>query len=406
MITHVFGFQNKGDHALFEALYDVLVERWPNAKVVAFCRDPVSQRCFFPCVEWRLQFGVGTGRGLTRYRQIIAGLAPLLLLLIPSRLLAIVSMFGSLRLERFYSADLLILCPGGYLEDSRLGIFTNIVNLLPHLRCRGKPIVLAPQSIGPMRSPIVLRIFKLIFAKVDNVCTRELWSASFVLDVLCVPSKRHRQFLDMAFYSCRADHEMANRELANIGIDSPFIARTLIDWYFPGATNIAEAKARYVSEMAKFISETFRISGRKTVVLKQIGSGPGSSGDRAICREVSVAAGKSAVFLDLDVPPAVLRGIIGKAAAFCGCRMHSCIFSLQMGTPTVAVGYLPKTRAIMAGVGLEDCVFDIAEINGRAIAVRLAEIISRRDRFGAISDELRRVAKSEKKDFLDYLAAA
>ena len=81
-------------------------------------------------------------------------------------------------------------------------------------------------------------------------------------------------------------------------------------------------------------------------------------------------------------------GIWSRCDMFIGTRMHSNIFALAGGVPTIAISYLHKTTGIMEDLGLSDWVIAIEEFTSeRAIEMTMRileqkaltrEIISRR----------------------------
>jgi polysaccharide pyruvyl transferase WcaK-like protein len=53
-----------------------------------------------------------------------------------------------------------------------------------------------------------------------------------------------------------------------------------------------------------------------------------------------------------------LKWAIGRAAWFCGTRMHSCIGAISQGVPTTAIAYSDKTLGVFQTAGVGDCVVD------------------------------------------------
>ena len=105
----------------------------------------------------------------------------------------------------------------------------------------------------------------------------------------------------------------------------------------------------------------------------------------------------SDVYLLGSYDDAEIKGIWARCDLFIGTRMHSNIFALGGGVPTIAVSYLHKTTGIMEGIGLEAWVIEIDKFTATD-ALKLADRILRgkeltreivRGRVAAIQDEAR-----------------
>jgi colanic acid/amylovoran biosynthesis protein len=79
------------------------------------------------------------------------------------------------------------------------------------------------------------------------------------------------------------------------------------------------------------------------------------------------------------VPPADLKAAYGHLDILIGTRMHSVIFALTEGVPSLAIGYLHKTRGLMRMVGLEDCMLDIDNIQMDQMTQVLEKLWSERN---------------------------
>jgi len=57
-------------------------------------------------------------------------------------------------------------------------------------------------------------------------------------------------------------------------------------------------------------------------------------------------------------------------------RFHSALLALVRGVPALAIGYQPKTRGIMAGLGLETQAFDIGRVRAADLSAAAEEILA------------------------------
>ncbi|VWX34449.1 conserved hypothetical protein [Exiguobacterium oxidotolerans] len=73
--------------------------------------------------------------------------------------------------------------------------------------------------------------------------------------------------------------------------------------------------------------------------------------------------------------PEQLVDMYGKMNRFIGSRMHSTIFSLAGGVPTIALSYQPKTLGTFKRLGLEEFVYDIEHFNKEEVLESISQII-------------------------------
>jgi colanic acid/amylovoran biosynthesis protein len=87
--------------------------------------------------------------------------------------------------------------------------------------------------------------------------------------------------------------------------------------------------------------------------------------------------------IETPLAPALLKAVYGGLDAFIGTRMHSNIFALSSGVPTVAIGYQFKTLGIAQSVGIEAWVLDIESLEASTLVQRLAALWAEQDRIRA-----------------------
>lgn len=124
---------------MFQALLDSLEELYPGCTVHGICRRPATQPPVFPAVRWHAALGGSYRQGIRRGLENATGLVLGLLEVGPSLLVPIPSRWCSPRARAHREADLVIVCPGGYLEDSHSSIVMHLAHLclaLPACRRR------------------------------------------------------------------------------------------------------------------------------------------------------------------------------------------------------------------------------------------------------------------------------
>jgi len=404
LITHVFGYANKGDWVLLESLLLSLKRCFPGAVLRGICRDPVAQRTYFPNVQWYYSLSGSCRRGLARQAEnTIKVLGGLIRYTFPhlSKHLG----WGNTASPACYEGvDIIVTCPGGYLEDSNVSVIPNLLNLWFAVRT-GVPVIMAPQSIGPFHTIICRKAAAALLKRTACVCVREQESERIAIDQLRLPSSLVRRFPDMAFFwwdssDCDVDKEFYE---LGIGYNEKFACMTLIDWYFPFDSDPKDRRNAYITQAAETVRLLKSKLGLRTLLLKQIETGAGISGDDEILRTVSSLAGPASICTLKNYPPPVMREIIKRAEVFIGSRMHSSIFALQVGTPVVAIGYLPKTSGIMKMFGLQDYVCDISKVTSQLLLEMSRTAISDKARFLEAKEKARELGEKGRRRFEDLI---
>lgn len=404
LITHVFGYANKGDWALLASLQKILRAEYPDAELRGICRDPNTQAQYFPDITWYTQLGTSYKAGIRRRLENILGLVSgFIKAYFP---LEFKSINRRSTITAIRTADLVVCCPGGYLEDSNLGIATNLVHIWLASRFCNR-VILAPQSIGPINSRFWRKLTRLVLMRTEKIIVRERKSLDLVLQDLKIEEEKVLMLPDMAFYDFEINIGEAERKLSDLmGCGNQrFACGTVINWYFPFAQDATAARNKYVAEYASAVEGLYRATGMKTLLLKQVESHLGGNGDDALMSEVAALAGDACICCYENFTPEVMKGIISKSSVFLGSRMHSNIFALQSGTPVVAIGYLPKTSGIMAMCALDDYVIDIADINGEKLVQMMGSAMLNKERFEAAREIMSSMGETGRQSFIDVLHA-
>lgn len=378
VLSHVFTPLNKGDHTLTCSIIKCIKDAFPGAQLFGISRDPSRQRKYFPEVVWHLQLSTSYQDNFLHRRaeNALGQLSGLVGGLLPDMSKLFIPNCAGDTIEILRRADLVVASPGGYLKETNRSIFTNLLHLWMAHRF-GRPVFLAPQSIGPFRSLVVRELARRVLRRARTVCVRERISLKCAIEELGLPPWRVHRFPDMGFYESDRDLESARDILLahGLGQGEPFVAVTVIDWDFPFSRTPSKSRARYLRELSRAISEIRRIFGWRSVLIRQISSGAGIQGDLGLIHEVVRRTGENSLALPLAYEPRITRGIIRLAQAMIGSRMHSNIFALTQGTPVIAIAYLPKTHGIMADVGLSKFVVDIEKLSTGQILALFSRIV-------------------------------
>jgi colanic acid/amylovoran biosynthesis protein len=348
VFANAFGPSNRGDAALIERLVAEMkgaLGELPHV-MLGIATQTALQQQSVPEIEWiappvhasssaplrrRIEKALRLG---TIMLYILSGGRPLVRHLLSNR-----QRRACLELE---AADLVVSVPGGFIVDNHPNVLSQLSQLwLAAMRRR--PILLAPQSIGPIHSRLLRWITAHVLEQAQMICLREPDSMDFVRNELRLRRPRLVRMGDMAFHNVGSDAEAGARILNDelgVGANDRFIAATAIDWSFRHAQDRKKRSQSYIEALGHALANAARRYGLKVVLLNQV------SADLPAARRVAEIVGPAAVVDCVDRTPAELCGMFARAEMSITSRFHSCIFSLLQGTPAIAIAYLWKTTGI------------------------------------------------------------
>lgn len=306
-------------------------------------------------------------------------------------------------MEALEEADLVVASGGGYFWSGRRALpgpmFLQNISHLKAASKRGKPIVVFPQSFGPLYGPFHGRILRrtLEADAVVKIFAREERSADYLRRLLRSPAARDKVEVcpDMAFL---LDGPARKRppQGPDEGLRRPILAVTMRKWGFPetrGRAKRKERQERYLDEVAHFCEHHALDSGGSIVVFAQ-SHGPGDfEDDRPISRALVERLGRVA-------PQAVVRYVEGEDGTCLECassalaqadlvlatRMHSAILAFGQGIPALTIAYQPKTSGIMKLLELERFSFEIGCLQATHLVAAAQKILASP---GGLQDHIR-----------------
>ncbi|WGF90241.1 polysaccharide pyruvyl transferase family protein [Marinivivus vitaminiproducens] len=366
----MFGSYNRGDALLVEALHDSLRQTFgEGSRLDGIAHFPELERVHLPEVCWHRPPGRSylTSPTLRRLQN-----AARVLVVATYAVLGAPRWFPPLAPREQLSAvrairdsDLVVSCAGGFLIDTNLSILGNLMQLATAIRFR-KAIVIAPQTIGPIRRSWIRPLLRWVLNRCGIICTREPYSYNYVIK-LGVDDSKVRQLTDLALYHRRVDSEAGSQALHELGIssDERFLAASVVNWSFPRSSDARASRERYFESFCWIVSEVHRRFGYRTLLVNQV------SADLPFARRVKEKLGELVVLDERDRTPAEMRGLIRSASAFFGSRFHSCVFALLERVPTVSLAYSYKSTGIMETLGLGEYVFDIDGFDKPTVLARI-----------------------------------
>lgn len=283
-------------------------------------------------------------------------------------------------LAEYSRADLVLSKGGTYLvENYRLAPHVFDFRLALLLR---RPLVLAPQSLGPFSSRPVRRALRRVLAR-STVYVRDEPSRASLVEI-GLPAEVIHMAADTAFAS--ADEDALRAARARELPPKPRVAVSVRDWpffergYERGMERYRQATAALVTHLVRrydahvtFLSTCQGVPEYVTddsVVARAIaGSLP-----RGVAERVEVDSGRH--------DPSALRERIATFDLAVATRLHFAILALGAGVPVLPIAYEFKTTELFRQLGLSDLALHVETIEDAAaigtLERFLAELPSRR----------------------------
>jgi len=293
-------------------------------------------------------------------------------------------------LRTYAGADVVVAAGGGYLYTTSV-IHGNVVLLINVYSfvfavLIGKPVGLYAQSIGPFAGSWQSWFVRRTLSRVALVEVREEVSHR-LLDGWRIATLI-RMVADAAFIlEARPPGECPDFVGAMGG---PAVGMTVRKWFRDSGQQVD-----FERTMAAFVDWLIDERGAEVIFLPQVTYAEGHDDDRETARNVvaSVMRIDRVRVVEDELAAAEIKWLCGRMDFFVGTRMHSNIFALSSGVPTLAIAYQPKTEGIMSGLGLGDCVLRIEALTTEGLRQAFDALVARgpeiRDHLGSTLPEIR-----------------
>ncbi|MCZ3367515.1 MULTISPECIES: polysaccharide pyruvyl transferase family protein [Methanobacterium] len=248
-----------------------------------------------------------------------------------------------------------------------------------------KPIMLYAQSIGPFNHKYGLIFIKWILNRVNLITTREETSKK-LLENMRISSPVYLT-ADAAFILPSISNEDAKSILkkdTNLPENKIWVGITAIPWNFPSEKDIARKKElneNYVNVLSKISDYIIEKFDANVVFFPQV-IVPIVKDDRIVSKKIfkRIKNKDRVKVLTEDYTPEELKGMYGNMAFLIGTRFHSCILSLSMNVPTIAIEYDGhKAFGIMKLIELDKYVLKIETLNLEELKFKVNELSSERN---------------------------
>ncbi len=281
----------------------------------------------------------------------------------------------------YAGADIVVSCPGNvFVTTGRIGMpFLASAYAVAYALMIGKPLYVLPQSIGPLKRWWERKLVRYLYLRARLVFIREPVSYRFAQKIGLSISQMHL-VPDLAFAYPpafpREAEDILNKWIGQY--ERPLIGVTVINRLVRQVGN--KIWDQYERAMAQSLSSFLEKYGGTVVFFPQVIGPTGKEDDRvAAYRIVAQMENPSrAIIISEYVPPGVLKAIYGLTDVFIATRMHSAIFAIGMGIPTLLIGYLHKMRGLAEMLSLEDWLLELEEITESSLWEKIQALWNQR----------------------------
>lgn len=370
-ILNAYDARNRGDRAIVEAQLGWIERTIPGASVTIFSNHHEYNRTIFNSASCELPL-FGVPRKGIFIRRLIQPIVDIATHWLGKR--------TDSTSHKFNSCDAFFICGGGYLYSSpsplaSRQLLLHAANILAALKT-GKPVLTFPLSWGPIRKKADELICKRLASSIPILFTRGtesdklLASWGYGKKIISLP--------DVVIASAMLMPEVKVWRQTPQRIGSLGIAP--IDWGFDRKVS-PEDMEDYLSKLVTVGKDWCQRKGRFITIFPQV-EVAGSDDDRIIARRLLT------VLRDEGLPCQIAEDMgwsdywkeISAQEAFVGCRMHSCIFAMVCGVPTIGLGYQPKFLELFEQLGWPDRSHSIDSFSPSAVAAQLQTLSTNHDK--------------------------
>ncbi|KAA0764910.1 polysaccharide pyruvyl transferase family protein [Bacillus sp. SH5-2] len=279
---------------------------------------------------------------------------------------------------RYYEqADIVFSVGGGYIYSSRKGpLGVGLLNSLFHVwlaKKMDKKVISFPQSVGPLPSKIDKLLVKTVLKNVDTFISRERITTELLGNL---GLENVKEIPDIGFILPSREVECAeieeDRSTYKVGL-------TLLDWRFARKNSDFNDIESYVNKVADCCKELIgKYKNVSFYIFPQVTVGEGDTDVEVSKLLLNKIGSNKCSIIDLDKivdVPEQLVNLYGKMDVFIGSRMHSTIFALASGTPTLALAYQYKTKGTFELMGAGDYVFDVQDFSSQEVYNAIINIL-------------------------------
>lgn len=270
------------------------------------------------------------------------------------------------------------------LDTVGLYLLTYTLLLCRRLKCN---FYLFSHSFGPFHSNLSRKIMSFALEMAEYISCRESISKDNLIACGMKTEKIHID-CDLGFAATIADRHRTEDILRRYGL-KPFeyVAVTARPWFqSQRKQGIEEPYNKYIKNMAEMCDYVIEEKHKKTaLVLQNDGAHSVNEPDIFPLRDIrqNIQNKDETIIMDDDFTFEELVAIYANAELIIGTRLHSCIFSFTVGTPSIAIAYAHKAEGIMKMMGAENFMLKIENLNASDGKKMIDEIIANRKELSA-----------------------
>jgi len=371
LIVNLHSAQNLGDLAILEQTTKLLEIKHPESDFVLMSTYPTSwrNRTRYICVPSLSK--ILKSENLIGFS--IINFINLVIRILVIKSLTIGSAYNK-KLNQLIStianSDIVYSAGGGnFYTNSRLGI-DFIINCLTVIIAGklGKPIIMLPQSFGPVQTCWQKKILKKTISYVDLVYARENMSYDFLINIGV--SKRKIKILPDLALSIENDvYKKVYKEPLTIGL-------SIIDRH--AQNKMFTRQNDYENAIISFVEQLVKQRNAKFILIVQC-DGPTSDQNDIIVSEKILS---KLSFEDDRVKLA--KGIrdlsefskmVNELDVLISTRMHTGIIGLVHRVPTILIGYQPKAEGLFHLLDLDEYHIEIDNVTSEFLLNRFNKIL-------------------------------
>lgn len=267
-------------------------------------------------------------------------------------------------------SDVVLIGGGGLLFDTPFQVLPFWLGRVVAARSVGTPAVLYSVGVGPIEKRRSRRYLKLGLAYADTITVRDEFSADLLRK--CGVKREVSILPDPALLLQPAAESRAKEILREEGVPEDGGQKIGISLRYWQAFDESQ-QAAFAANVRKAM-ET--LAGKSDVSFVMVPFQlPPALGDIDLMKEI--AAGSACEdrvhIIKGSYTPAEVKAVLGQMDLVLGMRLHSLIFSLTMGVPSIALSYTHKVRSMMETFGEVDYCLPVENLNSENIV----ELVSR-----------------------------
>ncbi|MCK4456648.1 MAG: polysaccharide pyruvyl transferase family protein [Thermoplasmata archaeon] len=287
-------------------------------------------------------------------------------------------------------SDIILVGGGGLLFDTPFQVLPFWLGRIVAARSVGTPSVLYSVGVGPIEKRRSRRYLRLGLRYADAISVRDEYSAELLRK--CGVKREVSILPDPALLLEPAAESRAKEILREEGVPEDGGLKIGVSLRYWQAFDESQQK-RFASSIRNALEKTAAKSDVSFVMVPfQL---PPALGDVGLMEEI--AAGSACEddihFVRDSYTPAEVKALLGQMDLMLGMRLHSLIFSLSMGVPSIALSYASKVASTMESFGFGDYCLPLNAVTGDKIVSLTMKAIERKDYSERLLETCGRITK-------------